>query len=256
MTIKKEKVIIIIPTYNEALVIAETIRQVFEATQELQDFNVEVLIFDSASTDKTQEIVRALSLNYSDKLHLEAEPYKTGLGSAYLKAMNHALYQLKADIIVEFDADLSHQPQYIAPILAMLKTGDVVVGSRYVPGGSIPQNWGLHRKILSQLGNYVARLVLTRQYKDLTSGFRATRAEILQHVLPDKFLSNNYAYKLHLMWLLHRQKANIQEFPIQFVDRDKGYSKLPTNSIFDALHVIFTLRFRAIKKYMTFRTKN
>ena len=252
MTTKKEKVIIIIPTYNEALVIEETIHQVFIATQELDDFDVDVLIFDSASKDNTQEIVRSLQSNYNTTLHLQAEPHKTGLGSAYIKAMNYALYQLKADIIIEFDADLSHQPKYIAPILETLKTCDVVVGSRYVPGGSIPQNWGVHRKALSLLGNYVARLILTRKYKDLTSGFRATRSKILQQVLPKSFLSNNYAYKLHLMWLLHRQNANIKEFPIEFIDRDQGVSKLPSNSILDALHVIFTLRFRAIKKYLGF----
>lgn len=251
MTVKKEKVILIIPTYNEALIIAETIRQVFTFIRELKDFDVEVLVFDSASTDKTQEIIRHLISEYGNILHLQAEPRKTGLGSAYLQAMNYALYQLKADIVIEFDADLSHQPKYIAPMLETLKTCDVVVGSRYVKGGSIPQNWEMHRKILSLLGNSIARLLLTRQYKDLTSGFRITRHEILKKVLPKKFLSDNYAYKLHLMWLLHQKKANIKEFPIEFIDRTQGLSKLPTNSIIDALRVIFTLRFTAIKKYLT-----
>ncbi len=244
---KKEKVIIIIPTYNEALVIAETIRQVFESTNGLKDVDVDVLIFDSASVDNTQAIVRNLIQNYPAKLHVQVEEHKTGLGSAYIKAMNFAMDALKADIIVEFDADLSHQPKYLAPILEQLKTCDVVVGSRYIAGGSIPDNWGIHRKLLSQLGNMVARLVLTTQYKDLTSGFRATRCDRLKQVLPKHFLSNHYAYKLHLMWLLHRQKANIQEFPIEFIDRTKGDSKLPTNSIVDALRVIFTLRLAAIK---------
>lgn len=245
-----EKVIIIIPTYNEASAIAETIRQVFEVTQAINDFNIEILIFDSASTDKTQAIVHGLMQRYPDKLHLQVEPYKTGLGSAYLQAMNYVLNSLNPDIVFEFDADLSHQPKYIAPILETLKTCDVVVGSRYVPGGSIPQDWAVHRKILSLLGNQMARWVLTKKYKDLTSGFRATRSKTLRQVLPKKFLSHHYAYKLHLFWLLHCHKAHIKEYPIEFIDRTQGSSKLPTNSISDALRVIFTLRFEAIKKFL------
>ncbi|HVT62964.1 MAG TPA: polyprenol monophosphomannose synthase [Legionellaceae bacterium] len=241
-----EKVVIIIPTYNEALVIAETLHQVFQVTHSIKNFVVEVLVFDSASTDNTQELVQALMGTYLGKLHLQQEPYKTGLGSAYIQAMDYALHQIKADIVMEFDADLSHQPQYIAPILNQLQQCDVVIGSRYVPGGSIPQNWGIHRKCLSILGNQMARWVLTRRYKDFTSGFRATRRHCLLKVLPDAFLSNHYAYKLHLLWLLHQNQANIQEYPIQFVDRQLGQSKLPANSIKDALKVIFTLRFREV----------
>lgn len=243
----KEKVVVIIPTYNEALVIGETVRQVFAATADLVDFSVNILIFDSASTDATQEIVQKLIPFYEDKLHLQMEPHKTGLGSAYAQAMNYALTQLHADVVVEFDADLSHQPQYLAPMLEVLKTCDVVMGSRYIPGGSIPSNWGLQRKFLSVLGNQVARLTLTRRYHDLTSGFRATRREMLQPILPTQFYSNHYAYKLHLLWLLHQNKARILEFPIEFIDREQGESKLPANSIKDALRVIAKLRYMAAK---------
>ena len=166
-----------------------------------------------------------------------------------MQAMRHALEQLHADIIVEFDADLSHQPQYLISLLDALKQYDVAIGSRYVRGGAIPNNWGLHRKILSVLGNYVARIILTMRYKDFTSGFRATRRNVLLDVLPSHFLSNQYAYKLHLLWILHKSKAKICEVPIQFIDREKGVSKLPTNSINDSLRVIFTLRFREMMNW-------
>lgn len=238
-----EKVVIIIPTYNESNIIAETIHQVFEYTKNIHGFDVEILVFDSASTDQTQQIVRDLIQNQYKKLHLQTEPHKSGLGSAYLQAMNYAIDQLKADIVVEFDADLSHQPKYIAPMLACLKNCDVVVGSRYIPGGSVPDDWGIHRKLLSLLGNYVARYFLIHQYTDLTSGFRASRASVLKSILPKQFLSDHYAYKLDLMWLLHNSKAKILEFPIQFVERTQGKSKLPTNAILDALRVIFIKRF-------------
>jgi dolichol-phosphate mannosyltransferase len=239
----KEKVMVVIPTYNEALVIAETVRQVFAATHELVDFSVEILIFDSASTDQTQSIIQDLIPQYAGKLHLQKEPKKTGLGSAYAQAMHYALQHLNADVVVEFDADLSHQPQYLAPMLSLLKTCDVVMGSRYLTGGSIPANWGFQRKFLSVLGNQVARLTLTRRYHDLTSGFRATRREKLSTALQTAFYSNHYAYKLHLLWLLHQNKAHILEYPIHFVDREQGESKLPANSIKDALRVIAKLRY-------------
>ena len=245
----KERVVVIIPTYNEALIIRETVRQVFAATNELEGFSVEILIFDSASTDSTQSIIQELIPQYSGNLHLQVEPNKTGLGSAYAQAMNYALLHLNADVVVEFDADLSHQPQYLAPMLALLKTCDVVMGSRYLAGGSIPADWGLQRKFLSVMGNQVARLTLTRRYHDLTSGFRATRREILCAALPSQFYSNHYAYKLHLLWLLHQNNARILEFPIHFVDREQGESKLPANSIKDALRVIAKLRYVTAKQF-------
>lgn len=246
---KKERVVIIIPTYNEASVIQTTIRQVFAAVENNNHYDIHILIFDSASTDNTQQIVASLQTNYS-KLHLRNEPKKSGLGSAYLQAMKDALVTLNADIIFEFDADLSHQPKYILPMLDTLKTCDCVMGSRYVEGGSIPRNWELDRKFFSILGNYVARATLTAKYKDFTSGFRATRRQQLIKILPHRFLTNHYAYKMELLWLLHKNKAKICEYPIEFVDRNTGYSKLPKNSIFDSLRVVFTLRYNEIKRYL------
>jgi dolichol-phosphate mannosyltransferase len=248
VTMNIEKVVIIIPTYNEALVIEKTILEVFQTTNHIQDMDIHVLIFDSASTDDTQQIVTNIMAT-NTKVHLKTEAKKSGLGSAYLQAMRYALADMSADIVFEFDADLSHQPKYLAPMLEKMKAHDVVVGSRYVRGGSIPKEWGWHRKLLSVLGNYVARFVLTPKYKDFTSGFRATHRIALEKALPASFLSNQYAYKLQLLWLLHKNKARIGEYPIDFIDRQKGVSKLPANSIFDSLRVIFTLRFYELKNY-------
>lgn len=245
---KIENVVIIIPTYNEALVIEDTLYQLFQAIMGIVGMDIHVLVFDSASTDETQTIVKQLQ-ERNDHLHLKTEAQKTGLGAAYLQAMRFAMTTLSADIVIEFDADLSHQPQYIAPMLEKIRHHDVVMGSRYVKGGCIPKAWGLHRKLLSVLGNYIARLILTPKYKDFTSGFRATRRLILEKVLPQQFLSNHYAYKLELLWLLHKNKARICEHPIVFVDRQHGLSKLPTNSVIDSLRVIFILRLNALKSY-------
>lgn len=246
----KEKVVIIIPTYNEEDNISNTIDLILEETRLLPDYQVEILVFDSHSTDSTAHIVRELT-NASHRVHFAEEPQKTGLGSAYLQAMRIAMDKLHADVVFEFDADGSHQPCYIAPMLELLQHHDVVVGSRYISGGKIPSNWAFHRKLLSVGGNWIARLLLTRKYKDLTSGLRATRTSVLRQLLPSAFLSNNYAYKIELYWLLHKVKAKIVEFPIQFIDREKGKSKLPKNSMVDTLRVLFTLRLKELRQYIT-----
>ena len=244
----KERVVIIIPTYNEALAIEETVRSVFSETKANSNFDIQVLIFDSCSKDETQILVKKLQDQF-EKLHLMIELEKTGLGSAYRQAMQYAMDKLEADIIVQYDADGSHQPKYINPILNLLKTNDVVIGSRYVKGGKIPPNWGIHRKFFSIVGNRVARLLLHPRCHDLTGGFRATRTKILKEVLPEKFLSNQYSYNLHLFWLLHKGAARIIEYPIEFIDRTQGESKLPANSIIDSLRVVVTLRCQEMKRY-------
>jgi dolichol-phosphate mannosyltransferase len=244
-----EKVVVIIPTYNEAEAIEETIHQVFASTDNNPDFETYVLIFDSASTDATAAIVEQLQMTYPN-LVLQSEPEKTGLGSAYLQAMHYALNDMNADVVVEFDADLSHQPKYLNGMLEKIKTCDVVLGSRYIKGGSIPDDWGWKRKLLSVAGNYVARFCLTQKYKDFTSGFRATRRYMLFKSLPSAFISNAYAYKVELLWRLHKNKANIVEYPIDFIDRKQGRSKLPANSIVDTLNVLMTLRLQKYKTYL------
>lgn len=246
--INNEKAVIIIPTYNEAAVIETTIHALFQATQHTSEFEIHILVFDSSSQDDTQSIIKRMQANYPT-LHLFSETEKSGLGSAYHQAMEIAIDKLHADIVCEYDADGSHQPKYLLPMLNMLKSHDAVIGSRYVKGGKIPQDWGIHRKLFSVMGNWMARAVLHPKYRDYTSGFRATRTTLLKRILPNKFLSNQYAYKLHLFWLLHKAGAKIAEYPIEFIDRTLGESKLPANSVKDALRVIFTLRFKELRKY-------
>jgi dolichol-phosphate mannosyltransferase len=249
LVMNSKTIVIVIPTYNESLVIERTIREVFRSLEGISEVDAHILVFDSNSTDQTPKVVNALK-QYYPQLHLRTEPQKSGLGSAYAQAMHIALEELGADVVFEFDADGSHQPQYLIPMIERLCTSDVVVGSRYVKGGSIPKDWGWHRKLLSVLGNWVARFILTPKYKDFTSGFRGTHYLALKKVLPKQFISNNYAYKIELLWRLHRSKAKIVEYPIQFVDRDQGQSKLPANSVMDSLRVLAILRYRELKSYL------
>ncbi|HLB56497.1 MAG TPA: polyprenol monophosphomannose synthase [Coxiellaceae bacterium] len=241
------KVIIIIPTYNEQENIALIIDQLQIVFNEIKDYDIGILIYDSNSPDKTSEIVKAYQKKYPS-LYLQTEEKKSGLGNAYIQAMKYAYQTLNADIVFEFDADGSHQPKYLIPMMQEFTKGaDVVTGSRYVEGGSIPADWALHRKLLSVVGNYAARIVLSAKIKDYTTGFRGTRTSFLKKIDLDNLKSKGYAYKIHLMWLLYLCKAKIVEFPIEFIDRQKGYSKLPKNNAVESLMLIFYLRWQRIK---------
>jgi glycosyltransferase involved in cell wall biosynthesis len=243
---KEKNILIIIPTHNEAENIKETIEALnIVRAQLVNNKNLSVLIFDSASTDSTVSIIQDLCFKY-EWLSLTQESKKTGLGSAYYQAMKYAISYLKVDVVIEFDADLSHQPKYIANMLDLIDAHDVVIGSRYVAEGKIPSSWALYRKAISYFGNWLTRLVLTSKYKDFTSGFRATRVEILKQVIQEPFITQNYGYKLDLLWRLHLINANIIEFPIEFIDREKGKSKLPQNSIIESLIVILKLRYQTM----------
>lgn len=246
------KVVIIIPTYNEKENIVSSIEDLEKIfTQISNDFAMHILIVDDTSPDGTLEIVKEKMKKYPN-LHLLINSQKEGLGAAYIKGMHYAIEKLKAEVVFEFDADGSHQPKYIPGMLQEIKNGaDVVVGSRYVKGGSMPDNWGLNRKIISYFGNLIARVVFfTFQYKDMTSGFRATKTEFLKRVDLDNLLSKQYAYKIHLYYALHKLGAKIVEYPIDFIDRTRGYSKFPKNNILDSLRVVFTLRYRQNEKFI------
>ncbi|NNM58581.1 MAG: polyprenol monophosphomannose synthase [Legionellales bacterium] len=244
---KAEKLIIIIPTYDEEAMIAVTIQALQENIAKINGFDISILVFDSHSRDNTVNIIKQLQQHYSN-LYLQTEAEKSGLGSAYIQAMQYAMTELKADVVIEYDADGSHQPHYLAPMLALLNEGyDVVLASRYLKDGGLPDNWNWYRKGLSIAGNWVARLFLTTKYTDFTSGFRITRTSCLKKIDLTQLLSKEYAYKIHLLWGLHQQEANIVEYPIIFVDRLKGYSKFPRNNILDSLRVVIILRWRVFR---------
>lgn len=242
----KPKACIIIPTHNEAESIEKTIHALELMFEDILDYEMSILVFDSASTDRTPTILKQLQNQYSN-VSIQSEATKTGLGSAYIQAMSYAMDHLKADILFEFDADGSHQPRFIPKMLEKLEQGyDVVIGSRYIRGGSIAVNWPWYRQFISLAGNWIARLFLSARYKDFTSGFRATKTTALSNIDLNTLLSKQYAYKIHLFWALHRSGAKIAEYPIEFIDRENGYSKFPKNNICESLIVILKLRWRAL----------
>ena len=245
-----EKVVIIIPTYNESDNIAAIIEKLEKVFTRIPDYHMQMLIYDSHSPDGTAQIVKTYQHHFQN-IFLCAEAEKSGLGNAYRQAMQYADHVLGADIVFEFDADGSHNPEDLLPMMdAFRKGATVVTGSRYVMGGSIPRNWALHRKLLSVFGNLFARVWLSPALKDYTTGFRGTRVPALRKVNLATLKSSGYAYKIHLLWSLYRQGEYITEIPIHFIDREKGVSKLPKNNIIESLWLVMTLRFDIMKQWV------
>lgn len=244
------KIVICIPTYNEKDNIGSTIDGLEqEFNQVAPSHSMSILVVDDSSPDGTALIVKQKASRYGN-IFLLPNQEKKGLGAAYIKGFKYAMEKLSAEAVFEYDADGSHQPQYLPGMVETLGRGaDVVVGSRYVPGGSMPSNWGLHRKLISYFGNFIARFVLfTPQYKDMTSGFRVAKTAFLKKIDLDNLFSKQFAYKIQLYYELHRLGAKIVEFPIAFIDRNKGKSKFPKNNIIDSLRVVFKLRLRDSQK--------
>ena len=246
--LNENKVIIIIPTYNEAQTISRTLIQLEQEIDKVHPYDIQILFIDSNSTDNTIKEIKKLQAQFTN-LYLITEAEKTGLGSAYKKAMIHAMEKMQANVIFEYDADGSHQPKYILPMLNTLYSGfDVVVGSRYIKGGSIPSNWVWYRQLLSRAGNWFSQVMLSKCYKDYTSGFRATKSSFLKKIEIEKLLFKNYTYKIELFWRLHHAGAKITEFPIDFIDRDAGVSKFPRNNIIASLCIVMRLKFTNFSK--------
>ncbi|MDQ5951514.1 MAG: dolichol-phosphate mannosyltransferase, partial [Patescibacteria group bacterium] len=198
-----KRAIVIIPTYNELLTIEKTIAVLLEVFAKIQDWKMGILVVDDTSPDKTYELVEKISKKHST-VHLLINKRKSGLGGAYLKGMEYAFTELHADAVFEFDADLSHDPQKIPLFLKSLDKGNqLVLGSRYIKGGSIPPEWGFHRKLLSIGANLLIPLILTDfRVRDWTSGYRALTKEVYEAVHPhlqgEKF--SGYAFQIGFLY--------------------------------------------------------
>ena len=241
------KTVIIIPTYNEA----ENIGPLIEALQKVfkkcpQKFKMHILVVDDNSPDGTADIVRQKAKKYSN-VHLFLNPKKMGLGGAYKKGMEYAVNKLGADLLFEFDADFSHDPERIPAFLKKIDEGyDLVLGSRYIKGGSIPADWPLIRKFYSVVGNLIIMLVLTDfRIRDWTTGYRAIRKEVFEKVkdqlTADQF--SGYTWQIGFLHKTVRAGFKVAEVPIHFVDRKKGKSKLGKEYIKNTLIYIFKTRF-------------
>ncbi len=237
------KVVIVIPTYNERDNTEKMIEVLAEELPKIKNHEMHVLYVDDTSPDKTYEVVREKAKKYP-WLHLLLNAEKKGLGAAYAKGFKFAINELKADYVMEFDADFQHRPDEIKKLIAKIDEGyEYIIGSRYIPGGSIPAEWGFKRKFLSVVGNLVARFgLLLFKVHDLTTGFKLTKSDILQKIDLDHLYSNSFAYKIQILGQAIQGGAKWVEVPINFMTRTKGESKIIKNEIMESLKVIFLVQ--------------
>lgn len=245
----QKKAIVIIPTYNEKDNIERVISSLLEVFNKISDWQMGILIVDDTSPDGTYKIVEKLQKKHPE-LHLLINQKKSGLGGAYLKGMDMAFNQLGAEVVFEFDADLSHDPSKIPAFLAKIDQGsDMVLGSRYIAGGGIPADWGWHRKFLSIVGNIIIMVVLTDfKIRDWTTGFRAITKKVYEVVHPNlhKERFSGYTFQIGFLHQAIRAGFKVVEVPFVFVDREHGHSKLGPEYIKNTLSYIFRARIKEL----------
>lgn len=227
--------LLIIPTYNERENIGELIPRV------LANPRFRVLVVDDNSPDGTGEVVAQFA-RHEPRVGLLARPVKQGLGRAYIAGFRRALAE-GAEFICEMDADFSHDPQYLQPLLAAAEARyDLVLGSRYVRGGGTV-NWGLARQLISRGGNIYARTILGLPVMDATGGFRCYRRRVLETIDLDAIHSNGYSFQIELVYRTMRAGFSVGEVPIIFPDRRVGQSKMSRRIVLEALLTVWRLRF-------------
>lgn len=252
------KVVVVIPTYNERKNTEKMIEVLAVEFSKIKNHQMHLLYVDDTSPDKTYEAVRERAKKYP-WLHLLLNKEKRGLGVAYAKGFQYAMKELKADFVMEFDADFQHRPDEIKNLVDKIDEGyEYIIGSRYIPGGSIPKEWGLKRKLLSVVGNLVARVgLLMPKVHDLTTGFKLTKVKgVLDKIDLDNLYSNSFAYKVHILGESIINGAKWVEVPINFMARTEGESKLIKNELFETLKVIFLVQIHnpKILKFLKFGT--
>lgn len=224
-----EAVTVVIPTYNER----ENLPHLAAAVL-LHGYSV--LVVDDASPDGTGEVADSLAMEFS-RLSVIHRTSKEGLGPAYAAGFDRALAD-GAEIVVEMDADFSHNPADLPRLIETVQEGaDVAIGSRYVPGGDTP-DWPLHRRLISRGGNLYARLMLGIPIRDATAGFRAFRAEALRTLPYRKARASGYGFQVEMAWRASQAGLDVREIPIVFRDREEGNSKMGTGIVIEAMWLV------------------
>jgi dolichol-phosphate mannosyltransferase len=222
------RVAVIVPTYNERANLEQIASRLRAAVPD-----ADLLIVDDNSPDGTGEAADKLAAGDA-RIHVLHRPAKAGLGSAYIAGFRWAL-ERDYGVLVEIDADGSHQPQELPALLAALEAGaDLVIGSRYVPGGTV-LNWPKSREVLSRGGNTYARVMLGIKVRDATGGYRAFRATALRQVGLDEVESQGYCFQIDLALRVIRAGLTVVEVPITFVERTQGASKMSRAVVAEAL---------------------
>jgi len=214
------KITIVLPTYNEAENLPKLVSALF-----LLPLDLSVLVVDDNSPDGTGQIAEDLSGVHQGRVYVLHRTGKLGLRSAYVEGF-HKAFELGAEAVVQMDADFSHDPLVLKEMARCIPDCDVVVGSRYVKGGSLDDNWPLWRKVLSGFGNLYARTILRFPLRDVTTGFRMWKRDALANMPLDRIRSNGYIFLVEMAYVAFLMEYDIVEVPIHFEDRRFGKSKM------------------------------
>lgn len=227
--------LLIVPTYNEVDNVARVAAEFLAPVP-----GSELLFVDDASPDGTGSLIDRICAE-DPRVHVLHRAGKLGLGTAYLDGFRWALAR-DYPLVVEMDADFSHDPRYLPALLAAIDAGaDVAVGSRYVEGGGT-RNWGLGRRLISRAGGRYARTVLGLDVRDMTAGFVCYRREALERIDLDAIKSNGYSFQIEMKYRAHLAGLRIAEVPIVFEDRRVGQSKMSRAIVAEALWMVWKLR--------------
>ena len=234
------KILVIIPTYNESENILKIIPEVLNNSSAENEYNV--LVIDDNSPDGTARLVESMKNSHVDLIKREK---KMGLGTAYVTGFKYAISK-HYDMVFEMDADFSHDPKYLNNFVEQINLGyDLVIGSRYVRGISVV-NWPLRRLMLSYFANKYTRMVTGLKIKDTTAGFACYKVSSLEKLNLDIIKSNGYSFQIEMKFLFFKKGFKIIEIPILFIDRREGESKMSRKVVYEAYFLVWKLKFRSL----------
>jgi dolichol-phosphate mannosyltransferase len=233
------RAVVCLPTYNEL----ENLEPMLHALRDVLGPDDCVLVIDDNSPDGTGELADRLAAEL-DRVEVLHRPRKEGLGPAYLAGFRRAL-ELGAELVVEIDCDFSHDPADVPRLLDAAGDADLVLGSRYVRGGSV-ENWGALRRAISAGGALYARLLLGVPVRDLTGGFKCFRRAVLEAIELDAIHSRGYAFQIEMTYRAVRRGFRVREIPIRFADREVGGSKMSRSIVLEAIWKVPLLRLAAL----------
>lgn len=239
------KIVVIVPTYQEKENIGPLILSLQNQASKIYH-QLHILVVDDNSPDGTAEEVKkeiGKVRGGRKNVHL-LTGRKKGLGAAYGRGIKFALGELSADVIINMDADFSHKPKDVPRLIAEIEKGaDFVIGSRYVRGGKVPEGWNFFRQANSRWGNRFARYIVgIDNVKDCTAGFRAIKKEVLEEINLDSLKVRGYSFQMNLLYKSYMNGAKIKEIPVEFVERERGHTKLGPSDILEFMISSFILR--------------
>jgi len=235
------KTVVVLPTYNEA----QNLPRMIDALLHLEVIGLEVLVIDDGSPDGTGNLAEDLARKHTGRVHVMHRQGKQGLGSAYRAGFDWALRN-GADYVVQMDCDFSHPVEKVPEMVRLAGQNEVVIGSRYVPGGSIDKRWSFKRKALSSLGNKYARIITGLKVKDVTGGFKCWSRRALEGLPLDRIGAGGFTFQVEMNYISRIKGYRMVEVPIVFTERERGESKMSMGIILEGLWRVWQMRF---KKY-------